>query len=526
MGACGALAFLLAVCLPFASPLSAADDAPESRQPGQEIDRRLAVHWASRGIAPAAAADDATLYRRAAIDLTGRIPTVAEWRTFVTDKGTLEERHAKAVQQFLAAPEFALHFGAVLDAVVQGPAAGNAEFIDYLRRSLRQRRPWDGVFREVMLGPWESDESRPARRYLETRAKELDRMTTDTARVFFGVDISCARCHDHPLVDDFKQDHYYGMASFFNRTTGGKGSVGEKNEGDVTFRAADGTQKKARVMFLSGVVAEDPSDAKAKVSRREQLVSLALAERKYFSRSFVNRIWMHFFGRGLVQPVDQMHSANLSSVPGLLEWLADDFATSGYDVQRLAAGIVLSRAYRLSSQWDSDAPLPEEGDFAVARVRLLPRREYAMSFLVATGRAEFTLPSADSRLERIAGVRGLKRIEEYLAAEASAAAIQKNLDPGTDGQSSAVEALFVSNAEPIQQLVRAEPKTLVATLATQDSSRQIVEAAISQVFSRKPTDGEVDRMIAWLDEQGSDRTKACERLLWAMLTSAEFRCNH
>ncbi len=141
--------------------------------------------------------------------------------------------------------------------MIQGSYAGNDQFVDYLRRGLRERKSWDTVFRELMLGPWDSEAMKPANRFLDKRAKNLDALTADAARAFFGVDVSCAKCHDHPLVADWTQDHFYGMASFFNRTTGGKGKVGEKNEGEVTFLAADGQAKTAKMMFLSGRVVDE-----------------------------------------------------------------------------------------------------------------------------------------------------------------------------------------------------------------------------------------------------------------------------
>jgi hypothetical protein len=510
---------------------AAADELP-NRAVAAEIDRRLEAHWQSRGIAPAAVSDEATVYRRLMLDLAGRIPTRGEWEAYLADKAPPEERYQNAVRQFLDGPEFPLHFGAVLEEMLQGDSAGNAEFIDYLRRRLRERKGWDVVFRELMLGPWNADESKPATRFLEVRAKDLDKLTTDATRVFFGVDVSCARCHDHPLVDDWKQDHYYGMASFFNRTGGGKGNISETFEGDVSFKSVDGTQKTAALMFLSGRVATEPPPEEAKknkFSRREQLVAIALEDKTFLSRSLVNRMWRQYFGRGLVHPVDQMHSENPPSVPGLLEYMAEDFAASGYDVQRLAGAIVSTKAYRLSTRWDSAAPLPEEGDFAVARLRLLSPRQYALSLLVATGRAEFGEPDAlQSRAERLAGAAGVDRVKQYLAAEDKAAPLLAQLDPGEDGQSSAGEALYLSNNAAMQTLVAAEPGTLATRLAEMSDNTKITEAAIRHVFCRPPAEGELERLSEWLVGRSHDssQTAACEQLVWTLVTSAEFRFQH
>jgi len=516
---------------------ASADDPPAVARPeslAAEIDRRLEAHWQAQGIAPAAPADDATIYRRLMLDLTGRIPTRVEWEAWLADKTPADERYRQALRQILDGPEFPLYWGAVLDEIVQGTAAGSPDFIDYLRRSLREGKRWDAVFRELLIGPWKTDESKPAARFLEVRAKDLDRLTTDTTRVFFGVDVSCARCHDHPLVDDWKQDHYYGMASFFNRTTGGKGNLGEKFEGDVTFKGAGGAQKTAALMFLTGRVIDEPPPEEAqrsKFSRREQLVAVALAEQSLLSRSLVNRLWQQFFGRGLVHPVDQMHSGNPSSVPGLLEWLAGEFAAD-YDVQRLVAAIVSTKAYRLNSRWDSGSPLPDERHFAAMRLRLLSPRQYALSLLVASGRTDFApVEARQARAEQLLGAKGVHRAAQYLAAEELAAPLLAQLDPAQDGQSSVAEALYLSNNSAVQALLGREPGTLAARLAETADARQIAESAIGQVYCRPPAADEVERLTNWLKQQEqssqpADKHRICEQLVWALVTAAEFRFQH
>ena len=121
------------------------------------------------------------------------------------------------------------------------------------------------------------------------------------------------------------------MAAFFVRTTGGKGSISEKSDGKAKFSGKDGKERIVPMMFLSGKMVDEsgkPAVKGAKVGRREQFVRIALDDRKFLSRAFVNRTWEYFFGRGLVDPVDQIHSGNPASVSELLDWLADDYAST------------------------------------------------------------------------------------------------------------------------------------------------------------------------------------------------------
>jgi hypothetical protein len=555
----------ICVVLALATSMTAAvaDEQSDSKQtssalplPAQQvaakIDGFLESHWIAHQVQPADRADAATFLRRLMLDLNGRIPTTNELDEFLSDKS--DDKRRKMVDRLINGPEFPLHIGSVLDQMVQTRYAGNKDFLDYMRKSVRDSKSWDTIFRELMLGPWDTEQSKPSNRFLDKRAKKSDVLAVDAARVFFGVDISCAKCHDHPLVDDWKQEHFYGMVAFFNRTTGGKGKVGEKNEGEVTFLGADGKENVAKVMFLSGQVIEEPTAATAKsdkeklppFSRREQLVKVAIEQQKYFSRAIVNRLWGYFFGQGLIHPVDQMHSGNESAIPGLLEWLSEDFANSNYDLRKLVTALVNSRAYQLSSRWEQGSPLPAPTRFAAATLRPLSQRQLAFSLLQATGNADISEPNdIQSRVERYTGVTGLRRIEQYLTIEKQATNLTSSLDPRSDDfHSSVAEALFMSNNAATQELIAGETDNLSAQLNEIQDNRVLVKQAVNTILSRQPSEDELTRLSEWLadtnklndkandklNDKGSgeanDRRKAIEQLVWSLITSAEFRFNH
>ena len=486
-----------------------AEERPEDRRVAERIDAVLGEHWRKHNIVPAGLADDAVFLRRVMLDLTGRIPTPAELTDFEADSDP--KKRGRLISRLIDEPEFASHFAHRLDQMIQGRYAGNAEFIGWLEKSLAGGKSWDRMFEQMMLGPWKEPEQKPASRFLDKRAKASDVLANDAARVFFGVDISCAKCHDHPLVADWTQNHYYGMVAFFNRTTGGNGKIGEKAEGEVTFLAGDGKERTAAMMFLSGRRVIEPAFAARKqkqkppiASRRERLVKLALDDRVFFSRSIVNRLWAEFFGRGLIEPVDQMHSESVPAVPGLLDWLAEDFAATGYDLKRLIRAMVSSRAYQLDSRWDEASPKPDADSFAVARLRPLTRRQLAASLLIATG------TNSPGQLD-----------QEKIASLASA------LDPRIAAfQSSADEALFLSNSPTVQKLFKVEGDNLAGRLAKISDANRLVEEAIRTIFGRDPRPEEGQELAAWIKSQAGDQSQTCEQLVWALATSAEFRFNH
>src|SRR5262249_45748202 len=134
--------------------------------------------------------------------------------------------------------------------------ANSGGFRDYLRGAVADNRPWDRIFREIMLADDADPGAKGASEFLRSRVKDLDRLTTDVSSVFFGVNISCAQCHDHPLVADWKQDHYYGMKSFFARTVESGRYLAERDFGAVKYTPHKGQEKLAPVMFLTGTTVD------------------------------------------------------------------------------------------------------------------------------------------------------------------------------------------------------------------------------------------------------------------------------
>jgi hypothetical protein len=493
------------------------------------IDGFTQKHWQTLDVKPAGPADDATFLRRLTLDLAGRTPTAAETRAFVADTGS--DKRVRAAARLLGGAEYPRQLGRIIDEIVQEKYAGG-EFLDYARAAAAAHTPWDRLFREVMLGPWDTPAARNADKFLARRAKDLDELTNDTARVFFGVNVSCAKCHDHPLVEDWKQDHYFGMASFLVRTheaakkqkRGKNLQVGEDPAGEVQYVTTKGERRTAKLMFLSGkVVAVAAKDSKEKdkpaFSPREALVRVGLENKTFFSRAIVNRLWAYLLGRGLVMPLDQLHSANDPAIPELLEWLADDLAAHGYDLDRTVAGIVQSRVYALASTRGSASADddPEGKAFDRAALRPLSPTQLAASLVLAAGDGHYDATGDNAAVAA-----------RHAALEAKAAPLARSglLDRRTERfQSSAGEALYVSNHEDVQKLFRPEPGNLVARMAALADAGAAVDEAYWSVLSRPADKEERAHLAKWLAAR-PDRAKACGLLAWSLATSAEFRFNH
>jgi hypothetical protein len=548
----------LLFCLPalalllLATPARAADLLGADRSIPEVVDHYIDAALAEQNIKPAALADDAALLRRLTLDLAGRIPTTAELHAYVSS--TEPDKKLKLIDRLLASPAFARHqvneFDAMLAVPPMGRRGGGSSLREYLTTAFRENRPWDRIFRDLVLADEKEPGQKGSSQFLKARVKDLDRLTTDVSVLFFGVNISCAQCHDHPLVQDWKQDHYYGLKSFFARTYEAGPFLGERDAAVVQFKTTKNITKTARLMFLTGKVVDGPGAAPLSPEEEKKLIDLmkkqarvrqkgtpstpppaprfsaraALAElalqaeqRDFFARAIVNRLWHRLFGLGLVSPIDQMHSENAPSHPDLLAWLARDTAENKYDLKRLIRGLVLSKVYARSSRYDSDR-FPPPRSFAVARLRALTPMQLATSLRLAAADPEqfpatLRAEELDRRLEQIENsARGLAGLFEQ---------------PRDDFQIGVAEALLFSNSDRLQrELLTDGRNTLIGKMKEAKSPEQAIDLAVRSVLSRTATAEEKHDLLDYVAKRRERIAEAYRQVVWALLSSAEFRFNY
>lgn len=524
----------------FATTCWADNLLPPERPIPQVVDHYIQALQKQNGITPAPQIDDRAFLRRASLDLIGRIPTLPEQKQFLQSKDS--NKREQLVDRLMNDPAFVRHQARELNRLLMAETGGNLD--TYLAKALTQKRPWDRIFRELMLPNQKDPDQKGAIEFLKRRARDVDRMTNQISVIFFGVNVSCAKCHDHPLVEDWKQDHFYGMKSFLSRTFDNGGFLGERGYGQVKFKTTKGKERTAKLMFLTGKVVKDPMEGKQpskaeqqkekkalndykkkkipppspKFSAREQLVNLALQpeERQFFARSIVNRLWHRLFGRGLVMPLDQMHSANPPSHPDLLEWLARDLAGNGYNLRRLMKGLILSKTWSQSSQWTGESE-PSARYFAVANVRALTPMQLATSLQVA-----ITDPARYEKMKP-------EEVEKHIVQlESRARGLAGQLEaPRERFQISVSEALLFSNNESVQRDLLSEGgDRLLRRLKEIKDDKQRISLAVENVLCRQPKPEEARLMSHFLAARKDRRLDACRHLLWALLTGAEMRFNH
>lgn len=536
---------LLAAACTLAPVSARADDlAPASKPIEQVIDSLVDAALADAGITPAAQADDVTVVRRLTLDLVGRIPTAAEVDAYV--KSTDAGKRAKLVDRLIAAPGFVRHQAAQFEVMLnpEGDRRNSGAFRGYLTEALKENKPWDQIFRDVML-PNEADPKlKGAAEFLRGRVNDADKLTADVSVAFFGVNVSCAQCHNHPNVEVWTQDHFYGMKAFLARTFDNGGFLAERGYGVVKYKPTKGPERTAKMMFLTGAAIEDPTakegtaaeqkaekdaldkakTAKAappapKFSARAKLVEVALKGENadFFARAISNRLWHRFLGTGLVSPLDQMHSENAPSHPDLLAWLSRDTASHNYDIKRLIRGIVMSQTYSRSSKYEASASLPGAKTFAVARLKPLTPLQLATSLKLAA-----TDPAS---LEGLKPEEFEKRLEQI---ESSARGFAALIAQPTDNfQIGVGEALLFSNGDRVMRDLLADGGgTALGRVKAIKEPKEVVGFLVKTAYGRAPTDAEEQALVAYVEKRKDRAAEAYKQILWALVTAPEFRFSY
>jgi hypothetical protein len=529
---------------------------------GNIVDREIFGKLRRLRVRTALEAQDPELVRRLYLDLIGRIPTPAEVERYCASSDP--KKREALIDSLLNGPEFPKHWRDNLNALLMGRSAFpmDGAWSAWLETALREDRGWDRITRDLLLARPNKPEENASLQFMDRRFAQgetgLDAATRDVSRIFFGVDIQCARCHTHPDVAAWQQQAYWGIAAFFGRSyriqVKGAGYLAEKATGEVQYFGPDKNMRPAAPVFLTGETTSEtpppapaqasgmpavedpalflvaPEEAKEKTrvpvprySRRARFVEIAVNERDpFFKRAAVNWVWSTLMGRGLVEPIDQMHSGNPASHPELLEGLADQFAREGFSLRKLIRTIVSSEAYSRTSEWKPQPGLatrPASELYALAAVRAQSTQQLAQSMMVAAGyRQQAGEGAADADPGKVRA-----QFEAQLTAQF--AEIRKHLDSGTEMfQPNVAQALYLANNRQFQELL--DKGGLAARLAKLPEDDEVIRQAYLAILSRPPDPEELSAFRAHLAKRRDRSPAAVSQIVWALVTSAEFRFIH
>jgi hypothetical protein len=571
----GAVAKPRLTTAPLSSHLQATPIVPLHEQIDRLIEAKLAAELP--GQSPAAPATDAEFLRRVWFDLAGMIPDLAEARAFLDDPSPY--KRPALIDRLLESTTFARRMEQVFDVMLMERRPDlyvpGRTWREFLHQAFAENRPYDLLVRQILAADGTDPATRPAARFTLDREADPNVMTRDVGRLFLGMDLQCCQCHDHPLIDGFKQQHYYGLYAFFNRTVlvGGKqadgtikpGSVavlGEKADGEVSFssvfrkkvshktgpRVLDGPSPGERAVpkgqeYLVPPDKEGTVRPVPVISRRALLgSSLTSPGSPAFARNIVNRLWALLMGRGIVHPLDLHHDDNTPSHPELLNLLVARLVDMKYDIKSFLRELTLTRVYQRSSEPppDSSPELAEPARFAVAAVRPTSPEQLAWSVMQAVGlvavtRAEVQskLDGVDFRMNAILNLDGKRRaLRETIVDERLRTQLERNVRTfvrhfgGVAGQaqdtaeatSTVDQALFITNGEPIKSWLKPAPGWLIGRLNSLTDPSSVAEELYLALLSRRPSVDEHAEVAAYLAKRttspapAKDQDPAKERI--------------
>ena len=482
------------------------------------------------GLPPYRLSNDHHFVRRAYLDAIGVLPSAGEARQFVEDKNP--DKRVGLVDSLLERPEFVDYWTykwcdllLVSRSKLKSPA--HRIFYDWIRRSVAGNKPWDRFVREIVTATG-SNTSNGAANYWVMH-DEATKATENITHTFLGISVACARCHNHPL-DKWTQEDYYGLSSFFSRVGRKPGDQGdvivfESHSGEVRF---PGRQNALPPRPLEG----NPIAENAPGSRRQHFASwLTSPENRYFLRATVNRIWHHFLGRGLVEPVDDLRQTNPASNQDLMDALARDFTENGFDLRHLIRTIMNSATYQASAGGAGSPELAEKYHSRFG-VRRLPAEVILDMICQVTGVPE-RFPGFPS------GTRALQlpdtRVASNFLSTFGRPAREINAHAERVKEPTVNQALHLIHGEGLHRKLQSESGFLSRSLKAGLSRQEVIRNLYWAALSRPPTDEEMRELLETLGPAPSPSSSAeimdAERnglvdLAHGILTSKEFLFNH
>lgn len=506
------------------APLAAAEQPPTSTETAQRVDVAL-VRGLAANVRLPALADDATYLRRVTLDLTGKLPDTDALRRFVADSSS--GKRSRLVEELLKSEAYAVNWGRYWrDALTYHTPASNNYlrwklFDDWWTLQLRRNRPWDQIVTAIVTASGVNDEQAPVN-YLTALYGNPVEIAATTSRVFLGVQIQCAECHN-AKTEPWKREQFHEFAAFFGRArliqhkdVEGRGTpYAIESRADGQYLMTD-KKKRDRLIpmqprFLTG---ESVSIEATDQERRAALARfLTSPTNPWFARCYINRVWTALMGWGFYPSVNDLGSATQPRHKDILELLEKGWIASGYDMKWLFRTITLTQAYqRVQQASATEQPAPSVCPVRLRAEQVFEALQKALGFDENDKTIPAPAPSSAPAAQRFTGLRNMV----YQAFK------ENPSTPMQEVQGKIPQALLLMNSELIRTSTSSQGKTLLAGLLEKgQSDEQIVTALYERVLARKPTSQEWATCQRFLSKVG-DRKEALEDILWTLVNSTEF----
>lgn len=525
-------------------PVSEAANTRKEFQSGTEdpivakINGLLRQNWEDNEVQPSEIAEEEEWFRRVSLDIIGRIPSYEEVDAYL-DKKSERPSRAEIINRLLADEGYVRHWTNIwtnLSIGRQTPRRVSRRGMEkFYRFAFAENRPWNEIVSDLLLAEGHFEENGEVNYLLAQMVMRDEQVlvTAKTARLFLGQQLQCVQCHNHPF-NQWKQEQFWEFNSFFRQI----GKIDHRKidpesgrrvddyseiimrdfSGPVHFDQRDGLKRVAYPIFQGEEVAPD-----FQTDRRQELVKLLnQGDKPLIARAMVNRVWAHFFGYGLVNPVDDMGPHNPSVMPELLDLLTEEFVKSKYDLKQLISWVCNCEAYHLTSKYGRGNQIddPAAGEpplFSKMYLRSLEPEQLYDSLLTATSVGEGAAVSYE-QAER----RRRNWLRQLVVTFGNDEGVEATTFNGTIPQ-----ALMMMNGDLIRNATKLEEGSFLQQLIA-DASLKPKEKAVRiylSTLNRRPTSRELKSVQKLIKEQ-NNAPVAYQDLLWALLNSNEFITNH
>lgn len=476
-------------------------------------------------ILPSELCTDEEFVRRVYLDLTGLPPTADQVREFLADPSDSRQKRDALVDRLVGSPEYVAYWTNKWADMLQV----NRKFLgeegamalrNWIEQQVASNTPYDEFARQVLTASGSNLENPPAS-YWKILREPADAME-NTTHLFLAIRFNCNKCHDHPF-ERWTQDQYYHLAAYFaqvglkedqafaGKKIGGSAVEGAKPLVEIVFDKGSGEVIHERTgQVATPAFPFDHADTPAEnLSRREQLAHwMTSPENPYFAKSYVNRLWGYLFGRGIIEPIDDIRAGNPPTNPELLDALTEDFINSGFDIQHMLRTICKSRTYQhslVSNEWNADDTI----NFSRCIPRRLPAETLFDAIHLATG-ATPNIPGAPPG---------------FRAAELPDAGVSVPFldDFGRPVRESSCECersdgivlgpvMKLINGPTVADAIGNPNNALARLVANEPDDAKVVEEVFLRFLARKPTPAELELGIEAMEAVGDGHTELVAQL--------------
>jgi len=507
------------------------------RELAARIDALIEARWKEAGIKPAPLTDDATFIRRLYLDLYGKMPRIDEAKDFI--QRPEEDKREMYAALLLENERYSNHFATVWRDVLMGNL-GNQQQLQflsqqfeffYLRDRLKKNLPYDEMVRELVNSAANfNGPGRPVaipggagvqggQLFYQANEFKMENLAASVSRLFLGVKLECAQCHDHPFAR-WTRKEFWEFAAFFTDVQPRRPMPGQVNP---IVNAANrevkipGTDKVVKARFLRG---DEPTFRPGVAAQTTLAEWLTSEDNQFFARSAVDHLWHYLMGLSLIEPIEEPSDDVPITFPEVLDELAAQFVAHKYDLKYVIRSITATKAYQRASTGVHDTSAREQANvYARMSLRGLSPEQLFECVAEVTQYKDPT-PRNQPQFAFNPNIRTPRN--EFISKFAGT-------DKRSETQTSILQALYMMNNKfMVDMLVLDNNETLRHLADAQIPLERKINEIYLIVLTRYPRAEEMTRLKDYVERGGAtgDRRQALSDIFWALINSAEFRLNH